>query len=303
MIKKIILSLSTLILGVLNFGCKTSQTPAKPVVSASETLEKSLFWKISGNGLKKPSYLYGTIHIICKEDLMITDNMKGGLDKSEQLVLEIDMDEPGMMLSSMKMMMMPGGKTIKQLLSEDDYKMVNKFFKDSLKMDLGFLGTMKPMMLSSVMYPKILNCTIASYEQTLMDYVKQQKKPVLGLETIEDQMNAIDKIPLENQAKMLVESVKDYGKSVGEFKKLLNDYKNRDLEGLYKNMQQSETMEMTPEFESALLNERNQRWIPIIEKMTKEKTTFFAVGAGHLAGKNGVINLLRQKGYKVEALF
>ena len=297
-----LLSLSLLISILSVFQGKAQPAKAVQENKAAPELENTLLWEISGNGLEKPSFLYGTIHLICKSDLILTEKMKAGLTQTQQLVLEIDMDEPGFMMDAMKTMVMPGGKTIKQLLSPEDYKLVNTFFKDSLKMELGFLGNVKPLLLSSFMYPKVLDCPTASYEETLMQFVKQQQKPVQGLETVQDQMDAIDKISLDEQAKMLVSSVKEYDKSVAEFRKLLTHYKANDLGNLYKDMQQSEVSEMTPQFEAALLNERNQRWIPLIQKMAKEKPSFFAVGAGHLAGKSGLINLLRQQGYTVKGI-
>lgn len=263
--------------------------------------QHSLLWEISGNGLAKPSYLFGTIHAICPKDFVMNQSIEQSVTKSSQVYLELDMDEPSMMMDMQKMMFMPEGTTLKSLMKEGDYQLVAQFFKDSIGINVDKVQKLKPFALSSMTVMKMLNCPIKSYEMTFVEMAKAQKKEVLGLETVEEQMSAIDKMGYEQQADlMLVKMVKNWNTDKNTFGQMIKDYKSQNLEGLLKDMTSSSTMDV--EFEKNLLNDRNKNWVPRIKKVIHEKSTFFAVGAGHLPGENGVINLLRKEGYIVKAV-
>jgi len=263
--------------------------------------EKSLLYEISGNGLSQPSYLYGTIHIICKDDFVLTETTKQKFSETHQVYLEIDMDDPKMMPEMMKSIYMTDGSTIKTLLSEPDYHKVSQFFKDTLKMNIATMDKMKPFVLGSMSITKLLSCPTQSYEETFMKMAKTENKEILGLETVQDQFGAMDKMGMKKQADMmLVKLVENWADGKQEFKQLITDYKNQDVEALLEDMKKSRTMDEG--FEEDLLTTRNQNWIAKIQKITKEKSTFFAVGAGHLGGKKGVITLLRNEGFTVKAV-
>ena len=263
--------------------------------------EKSLLYEISGNGLSQPSYLYGTIHIICKDDFVMTEVTKQKFSEAQQVYLELDMDDPKMMPEMMKSMYMTDGSTLKTLMSEADYQKVSQFFKDSLKTNIEMLDKMKPFVLSSMTIPKLIACPSQSYEETFVKMAQKDNKEVLGLETVEEQFDALDKMGMKKQADlMLVKMIENWNDGKQELKQLITDYKNQDVEAMYEDMAKSKTMDA--QFEEDLLATRNKNWISKIQKITKEKPTFFAVGAGHLGGKKGVISLLRNEGFTVKAV-
>jgi len=263
--------------------------------------EKSLLYEISGNGLAQPSYIYGTIHIICKDDFIMNETTKQKFSEAQQVYLELDMGDPKMMLEMSKSMTMTDGSTLKNLMSVTDYQKVRQFFKDSLKTNIGTMNNVKPFVLSSMIITKLLACPSQSYEETFVKMAKKENKEVLGLETIQEQFGALDKMGMKKQADlMLVKLVENWNDGKQEFKQLLKDYKNQDIEAIYADMAESKTMDA--EFEEDLLATRNKNWISRIQKITKEKPTFFAVGAGHLGGKKGVIALLRNEGFTVKAV-
>ena len=263
--------------------------------------DKSLLYEISGNGLSQPSYLYGTVHIICKDDFLMNEATKQKFSQTQQVYLEIDMDDPKMMPEMMKSMYMTDGSTLKTLLSETDYQKVSQFFKDSLKTNIGTMDKMKPFVLSSMTIPKLIACPSQSYEETFVKMAKNENKEVLGLETVQEQFGALDKMGMKKQADlMLVKMIENWNDGKQELKQLIADYKNQDVEAMYEDMAKSKSMDA--EFEEDLLVTRNKNWIPKIQKITKEKSTFFAVGAGHLGGKKGVIALLRNEGFTVKAI-
>jgi uncharacterized protein YbaP (TraB family) len=262
--------------------------------------EKALLWKISGNGLAKPSYLYGTIHITC--DATLDERTKKAMADTEQLYLELDMDDPSMQAKMMSGMMMKDGKTLKSLVSEDDFKQIDDLLKEKIGFSAVMVNNMKPFIISTMILPSLLDCTMQSVEAELMKLSTEQNEPVLGLETVEDQLAAFDAIPYQVQADELVKSVRGkFASDKQELDKMYQVYASRDIDAMQE-MTLASDNKITSDYSGTLLDGRNANWIPKIASAAKEKPTFFGVGAAHLGGKNGVIALLRKAGFNVEAV-
>ncbi len=262
--------------------------------------QKGLLWKITSPKVAKPSYLYGTIHITC--DASLAGPTKKALSETEKLFLELDMDDPGLQMTMMQHMHMTGGKTLKSLLSEEDFKLLDDYMKRNLGMSAVLVNTVKPFMISAMFYPKMIECPMQSVEQELMKLSAQSQKEILGLETVNDQLAIFDAIPYEVQIEELIKSVKnDFVNDKAESAKLYETYATQDVELMYKLAIESQN-KITSEYDDVLLDKRNKSWIPVIETQLQKQPSFFAVGAAHLGGPNGVINLLRKAGYKVEVV-
>ena len=265
--------------------------------------ENALLWEISGMDLKTTSYLYGTIHMIAKDDFILTEHTKDAFVKSEQVTFEIDMNKMNdfsILFSLLGQVMMKDGMTLDKLLSEEDYTLVkNNFEKIGLPMFL--FNKVKPMFLSTMASGDMTgggdmeSGKIVSYEMEFMEMAQKQEKEMAGLETIEYQMSVFDSIPYEDQAQMLVESIRAEDVGNSQFDEMVELYKNQDLMGMQAMFEQDE--DGIGKYEDVFLKNRNLNWIPVMEKMMKQKPTFFAVGAGHLGGNIGVIALLREVGY------
>ncbi len=155
------------------------------------------------------------------------------------------------------------------------------------------MQNMKPFFLTASIYPKLLDCPMQSFEMELQKVAKAQNEEVLGLETIEYQLSVFDEITFEAQVKDFVRSAKDdlaYDKKM--FAKMMEVYENGHINAMVEMMNDEEYTSIS-EHQDKLLDNRNKNWIPKIAEFAKEKPTFFGVDAGHLAGKNGVINILR----------
>lgn len=263
--------------------------------------QKSLLWKISGNGIKEPSYLFGTIHMTC--DATLEKPTLEALEKTSQLYLELDMDDPGMQATMMLGMMMKDGKTMKSMMSAEDYKIVDAYLMEHTGFTLSLFNTMKPFMVSTLVLPKLLDCPMQSVETELMNVAKAQKEEIFGLETVREQMAVFDAIPYQVQVDELVKSAKGgFAEDKKELDKMFETYQSKDVDAMQKLTMDSDN-KITSDYQDVLLNKRNENWIPKIETIIKEKPTFFGVGAGHLGGEKGVIALLKKKGYKVEPVF
>ncbi len=194
--------------------------------------------------------------------------------------------------------MLPAGQTVQGCMTKEEYAAVNDYYTNELKMPFAQMGTMKPFILFTLLYPKMLGCPTGSYEMTLVEMAKAKQMEVIGLETVAEQLSLFDKIPCEKQARMLSDMVVKRADAQQEFRALLQLYQAQDVEGLLKlSMDSKFGME---EFEDMLITSRNKLWIPLIAQQAASKPTFFAVGAAHLGGPSGVRALLRQQGYKLK---
>lgn len=291
-------------------GCKASQQAA--VTYSPEQLvptEKSVFWKISGNGLKKPSYLYGTIHIIPKKEYEMPDAVREALDNSKRVAFEIDMKELTNLKTQLGLMtkaFMPGGKTLKDLLPPEDYKYVKGKMAEK-GLPGGMMERMKPLFLSTLFSGDEESGAqdkdaMTSVEMELYRSVRHRKLESAGLETTSYQMSVFDSIPYAAQAKMLVDGLRatdvDASGSGKQLDELLTLYRNQDINAMQTMI--ADEGEGMAAYEEILLKKRNRNWIAPMGRMMREKPTIFAVGAGHLGGQGGVIALLRKEGYRVE---
>ena len=275
---------------------------------APSTDENSLLWEITGKGLAQPSYLFGTIHLIGKEDFFLSDLTKQSFEQSQRVVFEINMEEMADFTKLMPLLMksfMAGNVTLKDLLNTDDYALVKAHF-ESIGLPMMFLDRIKPMFLSVLGGDQDMfsmsgdGAQMTSYEMELMTMAQARQMAIGGLETAEFQMSMFDSIPYKEQAQMLLESVKSEGGSDGQFEHMVELYKNQDLQGMQALM--DDEAGGIGSYGDLLLVGRNRNWIPLMSKMMVEQPTFFAVGAGHLGGDQGVVALLREQGYTVKPL-
>lgn len=271
---------------------------AQPAKKASNN---SLLWKISGKDLKKPSYLFGTIHLICADDYLWTDKMKETLTLSEKVCLEMDMDDPGLMMTTAKGLMDNSGKTLKDYFSEADYARLAKYVEDKTGLDIALFSQMKPIALQTLLGTKGSGCVNqVSYEERIMKLAQDGQKEVIGLELPEEQLKVLESIPIDTVIKQLLEDMAgNNSENDSTYAELIAAYKQQNLVKLNELI----TTADEPSMDMGLfLDERNKKWIPRMTTKMKTSSVFFAVGAGHLGGKTGVISLLRKDGYTVVPL-
>jgi len=268
-------------------------------VSSQTISDNSLLWEISGNGLNQNSYLFGTIHMICPSDFLMDDRIKKAFEDADELIMELDMDDPEMMQKMQQSSLNPEMKNIKSAFSEADANALNEFLTANYGAGLDQLGILKPFMLMSMIIVKQLPCEqVESYELFFTNLATTQHKNVEGLESVEYQMGLFDKIPEEILLKEISKMVTS-DDSIKEFEQMVSAYTAEDIDQLYLLIAENEMM---GNFNELMLDNRNRNWIPLMEKNMKENQVFFAVGSGHLGGENGVINLLRTQGYQVKAI-
>ena len=272
-----------------------------------KNLAKSLLWEVSGNGLEKSSYVFGTIHLIDQEDYFFPNIAKETFAEAPRIAFEIDMDEMSdmsAMFSVLQDAFMKDGLTLKDLMNDEDYQLVSDHFQ-KLGLPMMMMERIKPMFLSvltsgDIDMSNMESGETVSYEMKLYDQAQQAGKTVEGLETIDFQMSLFDSIPYEAQAQMLIDGIKMSDEGADQFEEMVRIYKEQDIDGMHSMI--GDEASGISEYEELLVRKRNENWIPKMKSMMSLQATFFAVGAGHLGGPYGVIRLLQSEGYTLTPL-
>jgi len=261
----------------------------------------TLLWQISGKGLQHPSFLFGTFHLLCKDDIHFSEPLKEAVKQSDEMYMELDMDDPSTLLGGMLYMNMKDGKKLSDLYTPEEYKKLQTYFNDSLNTPMMLFQRAKPYFLVALIYPKMMNCeSPAGVEEELLKLAKEDKKEIKGLETMQFQASVFDSIPYEWQAKELLKNIDSFSVYKNEFDEMVHLYKNQELDSMQSMVGASEFG--SDKYEDLLLNDRNKKWVKELNEIMKRESVFVAVGAGHLSGDNGLINLLKKEGYDVEPL-
>lgn len=264
----------------------------------------TLLWRISGNGLQQPSYLFGTIHMVCSEDAVLSDSLKAAIGNSDEIYFEVDMDNLFEMLGVMKKMKMRNDTTLADLLDKADYEKVKKYFEQNeTLLPFSILETYKPLLAASMLMEGSTTCESPEpMEEVIMKEAKSSGKKIRGLETMAYQMSIFDTIPYKMQAMQLVDYVDNAGKEDTienkEYDNLMEAYREQDLSKLE---ELTKTTDLgIANFTDILLYNRNKNWVEELKTILPDHSLIIAVGAGHLPGDKGVINLLRKAGYTVK---
>ena len=268
-----------------------SQVPEK----IDSTSNQSLLWEISGNGLETPSYLFGTMHLVPKDDFFMPAGTKKALESTDLLVMEIDVDIPlKKQIEIAQRGLIPENGTLADYMSEEEYNNVVKFLTDSIGISdkkLEKYIRFKPFILTGIIMTEALG-KVETYEKYFADVAKKQKKNFTALESIEFQLALFDTIPIEDQIEGAFHS-----DMMDEYYLMLECYKAQNLDCLHQMITEYDD----EEFEQLFLKQRNHNWAEKLKNsILPTHSAFIAVGAGHLPGAEGLIALLRQKGYTVE---
>jgi len=271
------------------------------LVFVAPVFSQSLLWKVSGKKLKSPSYIYGTIHIQDKRVFSFDNVVSDAFESCDAFAMEILMDE----LDQQEIMsaMLMEDNSLDKLLTKDEYKILDSIVRGATGSGLILYNKMKPFFLSSqLMQMNISQDMELALDLFLLKNARDAGKECYGVEEFADQINAIDAISYEDQADMLFEGLTDTTSSneIDKLEEMLVAYMNFDLNELFR---MTNDTALPKEFNQAFLIDRNVGMAKNFVKIAKKKSVFCAIGAAHLPGETGVIELLRKKGYTVEPVF
>ena len=279
--------------------------------------QAQLLYKISGNGLKKESYIIGTYHLA---PASFADEIKGAneaLEYVDAVCGELDMigiNNANMALA--EAMMLPDGQYITDLLTDEQLTRLNGYMRETLGMDFNnpmcknLMGRYRPsalaMSIEMAVYMKMtpgLNPTklIDSYFQ---EEALKQGKRVLGLESVEFQVKTLfAESSIEEEIEDLMKVVDNPEASHEAMKALAEAYFAQDIKAITKcvTADMDCPIEESEEWARVCTN-RNRNWVAQMPQIMSEGSTLFVVGAAHLIGEDGVVALLKKEGYKVKAV-
>ncbi|MCS6809234.1 MAG: TraB/GumN family protein [Bacteroidota bacterium] len=285
------------------------QRQTSTLVQKSKSTQQALLWRIEGKGIKCPSYLFGTIHRLCVQDVKLGKSVRRALAATQQIALELDINalasSPNAELL-MQASLMRGDTTLEMLIDDEEAMETVRTYAQSV---LGLpllppLNRIKPMVLAMMLLTTHEDdCEQTSLEEVLVKLAQQQNKPIIGIETVEQQIALFDSVPYRQQAEMLVQDIKA---TIQPEAANVSNVSLRRIVALYKAGRIAELLDilertygMQGRVTELMVDQRNRAWLPTIEKLIGEKATFIAVGAGHLVGEVGLVALLRSRGFHV----
>lgn len=257
--------------------------------------ENSVLWEVTGNGLSQPSYITGTCHIMCSKDFEIKPKVVKALEKADRFVTEINYTDPKEM-AAMQGMFQTDKKLSDQLTAEDA-KELDKILAD-YGTNLKNMDNSSSQALYALISMKAVPCPqteIKSYEIELLQTALKNKKSIDGLEKVEDQLTSINKA---YDLKEVIKQLKNGREYEALLKGMIDAFKKEDVQSVYSLFKNDKFM--SDKQEKAMLTDRNKNWVEKMPAMMQKGTNLFAVGGAHLMGDNGIIKLLRAKGYTVK---
>lgn len=287
----------------------------------SMTASAQLLYKISGNGLEKPSYIIGTHHLINVGFVNRINGVTEALTETDQVYGELvwdTMTNTDSLKAVQNAMTLPAGKTIKDYLTPDEYKRLDAFMV--AKMGTGLsnpmvaskMGNLTPMALVT-QFQLLLFMTkhmgefdpSSTFDQYFQAQAKKNGLPCGGLETLQKQIDVLYKgKPMSRQVEELMCFIDNESFNSQMMEDLTSAFYAQNLETLKQVMDRKlgGKCDSTPEEEDMLINNRNADWVAKMQEIMASKPTFFAVGAAHLPGDKGVLQLLRNAGYTIEGV-
>ncbi len=271
-----------------------------PFPALAQSTPRSLLWKVSSGLEDKPSFLFGTMHSRDSRAYQFGDTVFAALQSVSVVAGELDLNNAaGDALSMMHLVMLPEGQKLEDLYKKKEWALIETELKEKIGPMAVMTYRMKPFFVLAMLTEAGMQ---ADEEKVLDDFLlstaKENGQRVIGLETMKEQMAAMDAMSVKEQADLLLDHVKNdgYEKDLGE---MMDAYAAQDLDAIMRISESSGTM--TGTMEKALITDRNERMVHRLDSMMQaSEDVFFAVGAAHLPGEKGLIELLRAKGYLVE---
>ena len=281
------------------------------VLLLAVTAQAQLLWKVSGNGLGRPSYIFGTHHMA---PATVIDQIKG-MDEAisgwDSVVGEVEKDSltsPEVQARMAQDMIAPLDSTLDILLTTEEYRVVEKVFDKyfgTMGVKLSQMKSLKPSAISTQMQAMQALKYFPNFDATnLIDVAVQTRandagRPSVGLESVQEQIDLLFNSPLTEQATGLVEACKQDEFFQVQSAALVDAYMSQDLDKIQTVMTDA-TMGGSEEAMEALIYNRNRLWAAKLVEMMPERACLVCVGAGHLPGDQGLLQLLRERGFTVE---
>ena len=290
----------------IGFGfCLLLLAAVLALVGESRAQEKSFLWQLQSD--KGSIYILGSIHLLKRENYPLNPTIEEAFDKTKKLVLEIDLksaDSGTVQRLTLEKGLHRDGKTLQENISAETYSLAAKRAQE-LGIDIRALSPLKPWVVAltmiSVQLQKLGFDPNAGVDRYFAGRATKAGKPVAGLETAAFQIGLMDQLSAGDQESMLRHSLKEMDLLDKGLDQIVRSWAAGDvpaLEDLLLN-----AMREYPAVHQKVIVDRNRRWLSEIERMIEQgESTLVVVGAAHLVGKEGVIELLKARGYTLKQM-
>jgi uncharacterized protein len=265
--------------------------------------EKSFLWRVNSD--QNRLYILGSIHLLKKETYPLKKSIEDAFEQTKKLVLEIDLGSAN--LQKLQQLMLQksistDGTMLDQSVSNETYQAVAKRAKE-LGIDIRVLSPFKPwviaMTMAAIKLQQLGFEPSLGVDRHLAERAKQTDKPTAGLETAEFQLDLFDRFSAKEQELLLRQSMDEMDHVERNVTAIVQAWKSGDVGAVERHLLVG--MRDYPEIHRKVIDDRNQRWLPQIENLlSRGENALIVVGAAHLVGKNGIIELLKDRGYRVE---
>lgn len=262
---------------------------------------RPLLWKIDAPG-GSSNYIMGTIHLDDERILDLPDTVLSRLRSADRLMLELKLDQRTS-LDIMRRMVFTDGRTLPQVIGDDLYSDVSERITLQGSLPANMLSVLKPWA-AMVILLRPDNNSGTFLDKHLGQIARGDGIPVLGLETVDEQLSAFDSITLDDQALLLESTLKDIDDKDTVYRQLLDAYIEGDMDAIVaiSDASQPEDKRLSELFEENLIKRRNRDMFERMQPQLQLGNTFVAVGALHLPGEHGLLAMLRQQGYSLTRL-
>jgi uncharacterized protein YbaP (TraB family) len=273
-------------------------------LAATQPFERGLLWRIDKPGLA-PSYAFGTIHIDDPRVLDVPPSVTRALRQSTTFTMEMLTDETAHRKFT-RASRLRDGKELPAVLGPDLYGQVAEKMQERGVPDAATRQLKPWSVMLTLLLPRERPVVILDY--ALYQAAQEQKKPVFALETVEEQIDTFDGMPIEVQIELLESVVRHEDEIPGMTKELIRAYLDRDLKRMWDINARFTSLDPGTEAANAIFLERvlfarNQRMTHSIQPRLETGGAFLAVGALHLYGERGILALLAQQGYRITRVY
>ena len=262
----------------------------------------SLLWKVSGNGLAAPSYLFGTMHTADSRIKKMSDRALPFFDECNSYAMELDPKE-ALNVSLLSKLMMGKNYSLKAMLPEPEYWLLDSVVREQTGFSMALFDNVAPVFIMTIFEMAGMEVSDSAGSENdvldlyLFDRAEHHHQKIIGLETVDEQLDALNSLNYQEQADMLVHEIHEYEKHKAGAADMIRFYLAENLDSLN---EENNSDPMPEKFYKALVTDRNKRMANRISDLVQLRSTFVAIGALHLPGDKGVIELLRKKGFLVE---
>lgn len=259
--------------------------------------KNSLLWKIEGDGLPGPSYLFGTMHVRDQRAFQQLGQVYAAMETCEGFAAEFHLEEAGSGFPP-EALELPDGQRISDFLPKKKWGRHRQVLRKSTGVDLARFDRILPFMVVNIATESLLGQDMPeALDQHLWAFAEKKGKDLHGIETLQEQMEVLAKISLETQLKMLAGLCKDIGRFRRYLLRLAELYEAGEVQRLYKMVKKN-----SKGLRALMLYRRNEVMAERIAGLAQEKPVFVAIGAAHLGGGKGVLRLLKKRGFKLQPL-